>query len=670
MKTIALAGNPNSGKSTLFNALTGSTAFVGNWPGVTVEKKEGKTTIGDEKVRVMDLPGIYSLSPYSNEEIISRDFIIDEKPDVIIDIVDASNLERNLYLTTQLIELGAPVIVALNMMDVVKSKGEELSSKVLSQKLGCPVCEIEAINNNGLPELKNTVASILNGQTTISSSEFAYASDVKNEIEEIKKAATGLSDYDSSLSKEYFGLQLLQNDSNFLSKVQLNDEVKAVAENSRKLIETKYDDEIESIIAEQRYAWIKSIINSVIVKRRTEKLSLSDKIDKVLTNKWLALPIFIFIIYCIYYVCLNPSGLGKKLVGITFGWVISAMIWTSTTLTSLGVSPWLVSLVSDGLVFGVGIVAAFIPYLAILFFFLAILEECGYMARVTFIFDRVFRRFGLSGKSFIPMLLGTGCTVQAVAATRTIEDENDRKMTIFLTPFIPCATMMPTVMLAVSLFAGENAMIAPMVYIISIGFVILGGIFLKHTLLKGRPAPFVMELPEYKIPRIKNVIHFVWEKIVALFKKLTTIIVVTTTIVWFLKYFNFSLQPVASIDQSMLADIGRFLSPIFAPLGFGRWEIIAAMITGYVAKDNMMATLGIILGADAVSVGALSSLLPGAAAVSFLCFFILSCPCFSSIGAMRKELGTSKLTWQAIGFQMGSAYLVALVAYQVLKFVM
>ena len=667
MKTIALVGNPNSGKSTLFNALTGSTAFVGNWPGVTVEKREGKTRIEDETVCVMDLPGIYSLSPYSNEEVISRDYIINEKPDAIINIIDASNLERNLYLTTQLIELGVPMVVALNMMDIVKNKGEELSSSALSKELDCPVCEISAINNTGLSDLKCTVKEIFAGNIAYGNYSFAYSQDIQTKINTIKTTANGLADYHNSLSKNYFGLQILQNDSNFIKNVNLNKEVLEVAKEAREELEQVYDDEIESIIAEQRYAWIKSIINSVILKRRIEKLSVSDKIDKILTNKWLALPIFLLIIYCIYYICLNPNGLGKKLVGITFGWVINIMAWSAKTLTALGVSPWLVSLVSDGLVFGVGIVAAFIPYLGILFIFLAILEECGYMARVTFIFDRIFRRFGLSGKSFIPMLLGTGCTAQAIASTRTIEDENDRKMTIFLTPFLPCATMMPTVMLVVSLFS-NSPLVAPLVYIISIGFVIIGGIFLKHTILKGEPAPFVIELPEYKLPRIKNIIHFVWEKLYALFKKLTTIIVITTVVVWFLKYFSFGFQHV-EIGESMLADIGRFLSPVFAPLGFGKWQIIAAMITGYVAKDNMMATLGVILGTEAINVASLGTLLPGASAVSFLCFFILSSPCFSAIGAMRKELGTAKLTWQAIAFQMGSAYLVALITYQLLKFV-
>ena len=660
MNRIALAGNPNSGKSTLFNALTGSTQFVGNWPGVTVEKKEGKTRIAGETIQVIDLPGIYSLSPYSNEEIISRDYILNEKPDVVVDIVDASNLERNLYLTTQLIEIGVPVVVALNMMDVVEKKGEKLSAKVLAEKLGCPVCEISAIKGTGIDELKKEIDKTIKAGKAKSDYEFSYAADVKEAIAKVKELC-------GAEMTDFIALKILSDDENIISQHSVSESAKKEVDNLRADIEKKYDDDFDSIIAEQRYTWIKSIIDMVILKRRKEKISLSDKIDKVLTNKILAFPIFLFIIYCIYYVCLNPNGLGKKLVGITFGWVINAMVWTSTTLTNLGVAPWLVSLCSDGLVFGVGIVAAFIPYLAILFFFLAILEECGYMARVTFIMDRLFRRFGLSGKSFIPMLLGTGCTVQAVAATRTIEDENDRKMTIFLTPFIPCATMMPTVMLVVSLFT-DSALVAPLVYLISIGFVIIGGIFLKHTMLKGKPAPFVMELPEYKLPTVKNVFHFVWEKIVSLFKKLTSIIVITTTVVWFLKYFTFGLTPAGDISASMLADIGRFFSPIFAPLGLGDWRIIAALITGYVAKDNFLGTMAVIFGTELADAALLGGVLPGAAAVSFLCFFILSCPCFASMGAMRKELGTAKLTWKAIGFQMASAYLVALVAYQVLRF--
>lgn len=659
MKHIALAGNPNSGKSTLFNALTGSTAFVGNWPGVTVEKREGRMKIDGESIAVMDLPGIYSLSPYSNEEIISRDYILEEHPDVVINIVDASNLERNLYLTTQLIELNVPVIVALNMMDVVKSKGEELSSQALSQKLGCPVCEISAINKTGFPELKKQIQQLLAHPKT-PNGQFSYAKDVSSAVTEICNSIT-----DSSKHAVFYGVKLLSGDQAVAE--HFSPDVVSKATQLREKLEKTYDDEIDSIITEQRYSWIKSIISSVIVKRRKEKLSLSDKIDRVVTNKWLALPIFFAIIYGIYWICLNPDGPNKKIVGITFGWVFQFIGWVNGLLTGMNVSPWLISLVCDGVLFGVGIMIAFIPYLMMLFVFLAILEECGYMARVTFIMDRVFRRFGLSGKSFIPMLLGTGCTVQAIAATRTIEDENDRRMTIFLTPFIPCATMMPTVLLVVGLIT-DNAFIPPLVYLLSILFVILGGIFLKHTMFKGKPAPFVMELPEYKIPRLKNIWHFVWEKTVALFRKAGTIIVLTTIAIWFLKYFNFSFQHV-ELDQSMLADIGRFLSPLFAPLGFASWELIAAMITGYVAKDNLLATMGVLFGEGAVN-GAMAAILPPASAVSFLLFFILSCPCFATMGAIRKELGSAKLTWQAIGFQMGTAYLASLIAYQVLRFVL
>ena len=427
-------------------------------------------------------------------------------------------------------------------------------------------------------------------------------------------------------------------------------------------LDKEYDDDVESIIAEQRYAWIKTFINKVILKRRKHILTTSDKIDRILTNKILALPLFFAIIYVIYWICLNPSGIGKKLVGITFGWVISAMIWTSTTLTEIGCAPWLVSLVSEGVIFGVGIVLAFIPYLMMLFICLAILEECGYMARVTFIMDRVFRRFNMSGKSFIPMLLGTGCTVQAVASVRTLETETDRKMTIFLTPFMPCATKMPVILLVVGILAGDSAYIAPLAYLMAIVFIILGGIFLKHTLFKGEPAPFVMELPEYKMPRIKNIAHFVWDRSVSFFRKITSIIFLSTVVIWFLKYFTFSLVPAATIDQSILADIGRALVPVFAPLGFGTWELIAAMITGYVAKDNVLATLGIIYGADAVN-GALAASLPTAAAIPFLIFFILSSPCFASMGAIYKELASAKLTWLAVIFQCGSAYVFSLIAY-------
>ena len=676
MKSIALVGNPNSGKSTLFNSLTGSSVFVGNWPGVTVEKKEGKTKIGSESVKVMDTPGIYSLSPYSSEEIITRDYILKENPDVVINIVDASNLERNLYLTTQILELGVPVVVALNMIDVVKRKGEELSASALSKKLDCPVCEISAITNTGVDALMKEVTSIMNGNGKAPEHSFTYADDVEAAIADLSNTMTAENVKAPVASKEFVSLKMLANDTSVFEKSAVPAAMWDKAATLRGELEKKYDDDFDSIIAEQRYTWIKSIIGSVIVKKRKEQISLSDKIDRVLTNKILALPIFFAIIYAIYFVCLNPSGLGKKLVGITFGWVFQFLFFMMDVMTKAGIWAWLTDLVCNGVIFGVGIVVAFVPYLMVLFVFLALLEECGYMARVTFIFDRVFRRFGLSGKSFIPMLLGTGCTVQAVASTRTIEDENDRKMTIYLLGYIPCATMMATVILIVSLFAGNNAMIAPLVYLVAICFVILGGVFLKHTLLKGEPAPFVMELPEYKIPRLKNVWHFVWERTVSFFKKASSIIVITAIIVWFFKNFNFGMTYIPgaaeaglTIEDSMLAAIGKFLVPIFTPLGVKSWQILAALLTSYVAKDNMLGTLAQIMGTEVADAAVFSSLLSPSGAVGLLVFFVLSSPCFATMGAMRKELGSRKEAARAVGFQMISAYVVAVVAYQILRFV-
>ena len=671
MNCIALAGNPNSGKSTLFNALTGSTQFVGNWPGVTVEKKEGKTKIAAETVKVTDLPGIYSLSPYSNEEIISRDYILNEKPDVVIDIVDASNLERNLYLTTQLVELGVPVVVALNMMDIVEKKGEKLDSAALSKELGCPVCEISAITNKGISEMKDVIARVFAEKTAAPEHAFKYSDDVQNAINEIRASFAG----SAVPGSDFYAAKVLTDDKTLVAESSLDASVWAKAAELREKLEKSYDDDIDSIIAEQRYTWIKSIIDSVIVKRRKEVLTLSDKIDRVVTNKWLALPIFFAIMYAIYYICLNPNGLGKKLVGITFGWVFTFLFWVMGLMTNAGIAAWLTDLVCNGVIFGVGIVVAFVPYLMVLFVFLAIMEECGYMARITFIMDRVFRRFGMSGKSFVPLLLGTGCTVQAVAASRTIENEADRKMTIFLTPFIPCATMMPGVMMICGVIT-DKAWVPPMTYLLAMVFIILGGIFLKNTFLKGEPAPFVMELPEYKMPRLKNIWHFVWDRTVAFFKKATSIIVITTIIVWFLKTFTFSMVYIPgaeglTIENSMLAAIGMALEPVFRPLGFGNWMLIASLLTSYVAKDNILGTLAVIVGSAEATpealMASLSTLITPAGAVGFLLFFVLSSPCFATMGGMRKELGSGKLTLGAVAFQCGTAYLAGLIGYQLVN---
>ena len=678
MNRIALLGNPNSGKSTLFNSLTGSTQFVGNWPGVTVEKKEGKTRIAGEKVAVVDLPGIYSLSPYSKEEIISRDYILKEKPDVVIDIVDASNLERNLYLTTQIIELGVPVVVALNMIDVVKRKGEVISAKALAKELGCPVVEISAINNTGVDELKNVLDQVMKGQVKVTESSFKYSEDVEEAVSQVVDTMATAGAKAPVGSDAFIALKALANDTSVVAKEAIPAAVWSQAETLRGQIEAKHDDDFDSVIAEQRYTWIKSIIGRVITTRRKEKLSVSDKIDKVLTNKWLALPIFLAIMFGIYWICLNPSGLGKTLVGITFGWVFDFLFWVMGLMQGAGCAAWLTDLVCNGVIFGVGIVVAFVPYLMVLFVFLAIMEECGYMARITFIMDRLFRRFGMSGKSFVPLLLGTGCTVQAVAASRTIENEADRKMTIFLTPFIPCATMMPGIMLICGVIT-DKAWVPPMTYLLAIVFIILGGIFLKNTFLKGEPAPFVMELPEYKIPRPKNVWHFVWDRTVSFFKKATSIIVVTTVIVWFLKTFTFSMEYIPgnealTIENSMLAAIGMALEPVFKPLGFGNWMLIAALLTSYVAKDNILGTLAVIVGVTEATPEALlasmSTMITPAGAVGFLMFFVLSSPCFATMGGMRKELGSGKLTLGAVAFQCITAYLAGLIAFQVLNLFM
>ena len=673
MATIALVGNPNSGKTTLFNALTGATQFVGNWPGVTVERKEGRFKLAkdsEESTKLVDLPGIYSLSPYSMEEVIARDYIINEKPDVVINIIDASNIERNLYLTTQILELGVPTVVALNMIDVVEKKGEKIDLNALEGHLGCPVVAISAIKKNGIKELKSTLLNLINKDIEIKESSFKFDDDIEESIKKVRDMKI-LSDLEDT---DYYALRVLTNDEAFINAHEFKEEALEEVKSIREVLENKYDDDIDSIIAEGRYSWIGTIINSVLIERRKEKLSLSDKIDKIITNKWLGLPIFLGIIYLIYFICLNPKGLGKRLVGLTFDLVIKTMIAASQGLTAFGCSPWLVSLVSDGIIFGVGIVLAFVPYLMVLFLFLALLEESGYMARVAFIMDRLFRRFGLSGKSFIPMLLGTGCTVQAIASCRTIENEDDRRMTIFLTPFMPCATKMPVIILVFGILCGGNAAwMAPLIYVIAIAFIIGAGLFLKKFKFTNKPAPFVMELPEYKLPTISNVCHYIWAKTVSFFKKASTIILVSTVVIWFLKYFTFGFVPSApNLEDSMLATIGKFLCPLFAPIGLDDWKLVASMITGYVAKDNVLSTMGQLFLAG----GNMGDPLEGFTqifngnwpqAVSFLLFFLFSSPCFASMGAISKELGSKKLTWQAIGFQMGTAYLLSLIVFNFLR---
>ncbi len=644
---MALAGNPNSGKTTLFNALTGSTQYVGNWPGVTVEKKEGRLKKVKD-VTVVDLPGIYSLSPYTLEEVIARDFILNEKPDVIINIVDASNLERNLYLTTQIVELGVPTVVALNMMDVVEKRGDVIDTKSLEERFGCPVVPISAVKNSGIQALIEKALSL---KATPQPQKFS--SKIEETLSRIQNIVQDVPDI-KAYQPRWTAIKLLERDENLLSKVKLPIEVQDGLEGVRATLENAMDDDAESIITNERYECIAALLKSTFKKKARPKLSVSDKIDKVLTNRILALPIFFLIMWGVYYISIQTVG------DWTIGWVEELIGWISGGVEGLLVgwsaSPWLISLVIDGIFGGVGAVLVFVPQLMILYLFISILEDCGYMARVAFIMDRIFRRFGLSGKSFIPMLIGTGCSVPAVMAARTIENENDRKMTIMLTPFIPCGAKLPVFAMFVAMVFREASWVGPSMYIVGIVMVILSGIILKRTkLFAGKPAPFVMELPEYKLPRIKGVSIHMWEKGKAFIIKAGTIIFVACAAIWFLQSFSFSFQYLdpEQINESMLAGIGEFLSPIFAPLGFGNWAASVAAVTGLVAKEVVVSTFALISTNSVITFTAVT-------AYAFMIFTLLAAPCFAAIGAIKREMGGWKWTWIAILYQTGLAYVLAM----------
>lgn len=644
---MALAGNPNSGKTTLFNALTGSTQYVGNWPGVTVEKKEGKLKKYKD-VTVVDLPGIYSLSPYTLEEVIARDFILNEKPDVIINIIDASNLERNLYLTTQIIELGVPTVAALNMMDIVEKRGDVIDTKHLEECLGCPVVPISAVKNSGIQALIEKALSL---KTSPQPQEFSRkVEETLGQIQNIVRNNPDMKVY----QPRWAAIKLLERDEDLLGKVKLNVEVQDGLEGVRATLENAMDDDAESIMTNERYECIAALLKTAFKKKARAKLSTSDKIDKVLTNRWLALPIFFLIMWGVYYISIQTVG------DWTIGWVEELIGWISGGVESLlvgwGASAWLISLIIDGIFGGVGAVLVFVPQLMILYLFISILEDCGYMARVAFIMDRIFRRFGLSGKSFIPMLIGTGCSVPAIMASRTIENENDRKMTIMLTPFIPCGAKLPVFAMFVAMVFREASWVGPSMYIVGIVMVILSGIILKRTkLFAGKPAPFVMELPEYKLPRIKGVGIHMWEKGKAFIIKAGTIIFVACAAIWFLQSFSFSFQYLdpEQINESMLAGIGEFLAPIFAPLGFGNWAASVAAVTGLVAKEVVVSTFALISANAVISFTAIS-------AYAFMIFTLLAAPCFAAIGAIKREMGGWKWTWITILYQTGLAYVLAM----------
>ena len=666
---IALAGNPNCGKTTLFNALTGSNQFVGNWPGVTVEKKEGKLK-GHKDVTIMDLPGIYSLSPYTLEEVVARNYLIAERPDAILNIIDGTNLERNLYLSTQLMELGIPVIMAVNMMDIVEKNGDKIHIDKLSKALGCEVVKISALKGTGIKEAAEKAVKVAQNKK-ISTPVHEFRSDVEAVITEVENR---LGNSVPEEQKRFFAIKLLERDDKI--KAQMTSAPDVSAEISE--LENKMDDDTESIITNERYVYISSIIKSCYTKNKTgEKLTISDKIDRVVTNRFLALPIFAVVMYIVYYVSITTVGgfLTDWTNDVLFGEIIPPAI--ESFLTAVHCADWLQGLILDGIVAGVGAVLGFVPQMLVLFIFLAFLESCGYMARVAFIMDRIFRKFGLSGKSFIPMLIGTGCGVPGVMASRTIENERDRRMTIMTTTFIPCGAKLPIIaLIAGALFDGAS-WVAPSAYFVGVAAIIISGIILKKTkMFAGDPAPFVMELPAYHWPTVSNVLRSMWERGWSFIKKAGTIILLSTIVLWFLMSFgwidgSFTMLEAEQLDASILSKIGSAIAWIFAPLGWGDWKMAVAAVSGLIAKENVVGTFGMLFGFAEVAEdgteiwGQLASSMTQLAAYSYLVFNLLCAPCFAAMGAIKREMNNTKWFWFAIGYQCLFAYVVSLCVYQI-----
>ena len=753
---IALAGNPNSGKTTLFNALTGSNQFVGNWPGVTVEKKEGKLKKHDD-VTIMDLPGIYSLSPYTLEEVVARNYLIEQRPDAILNIIDGTNLERNLYLTTQLTELGIPVVIAINMMDVVRKNGDKINVAELSRELGCKIVEISALKGDGVVEAAE--AAIEAAKSTKTVPMHTFSGPVEHAIAHIEEAAVhGLPEE----QQRWYAIKIFERDDKVLAKLNIPAETMAHIETDIKAAEKELDDDAESIITNERYVYIAEIIKACYKKKNAGQLSASDKIDRVVTNRWLGLPIFALVMFIVYYLSMVTVGSaatdwandglfgdGWHLFGIgsaeynevaeeygdaalivdgyeayieengalaadgtftydvedeetlavetetatmadyekakatldeigeepdpaNYGvWVPGIPVLVGNLLESAGASEWLNGLILDGIVAGVGAVLGFVPQMLVLFLLLAFLEACGYMARIAFVLDRVFRKFGLSGKSFIPMLIGTGCGIPGVMASRTIENERDRRMTIMTTTFIPCGAKVPFIAMIAGAIFGGSAWVSTSAYFIGMAAIIISGIMLKKTkMFAGDPAPFVMELPAYHWPTLGNVLRSMWERGWSFIKKAGTIILLSTIFVWFTSYFGwvdgtFQMLSDEQIDCSILAKIGNAIAWIFAPLGWGNWQAVVASITGLVAKENIVGTLGVLYGGGDGSVyDAMAAAFTGITAYSFLVFNLLCAPCFAAIGAIKREMNNRKWTWFAIGYQCGFAYVIALMINQ------
>ena len=662
---IALAGNPNSGKTTLFNALTGSNQFVGNWPGVTVEKKEGKLK-GHSDVVITDLPGIYSLSPYSLEEVVARNYLIQERPDAILNIVDGTNLERNLYLTTQLLELSIPTVIAVNMADILAKTGEKINTEELSRRLGCDVVEISAMKGTGVKEVAaKAVAAARSGAAP--RSEHHFAADVEEALASIEERLTGVVPPERS---RFFAVKLFERDEKIAESVQGIPDMGDIIER----VETAHDDDAESIITNERYNYISSIIQGCYLKKAARTMTTSDKIDRWVTNRFLALPIFAAIITLVYYISVTTVGdvVTSWTNDVLFGEIIPPMV--ENFLVSVGCAEWLQSLILDGIVAGVGAVLGFVPQMLVLFFFLAFLESCGYMARIAFILDRIFRRFGLSGKSFIPMLIGTGCGVPGIMASRTIENDRDRKMTIMTTTFIPCGAKLPIIALVAGAFFGNAWWVGPSAYFVGIAAIVCSGIILKKTrLFAGDPAPFVMELPAYHMPTLSNVLRSMWERGWSFIKKAGTVILLSTIVIWFTSTYGIvdgSFTAVEDLNQSFMAVIGQSFAWIFAPLGFGDWKAAVASINGLVAKENLVSTFGVLFGfAEVAEDGAeywdlLRSSMSLAAGYSFLLFNLLCAPCFAAIGAIKREMNNTRWTLIAVGYQTVFAYAVSLCVYQ------
>ena len=753
---IALAGNPNSGKTTLFNALTGSNQFVGNWPGVTVEKKEGKLKKHDD-VAIMDLPGIYSLSPYTLEEVVARNYLITERPDAILNIIDGTNLERNLYLTTQLTELGIPVVIAINMMDVVRKNGDKINVDELSRELGCKIVEISALKGEGIMEAAEAAVQAAKSTKTVPM--HTFSGPVEHAIAHIEEAAV------HNLPEEqqrWYAIKIFERDDKVLDQLKIDPTVMAHIEEDIKAAEKELDDDAESIITNERYVYIAEIIKACYKKKNAGQLSASDKIDRVVTNRWLGLPIFALVMFLVYYISMVTVGSaatdwandglfgdGWHLLGIGSGeytevadaygeaslvvdgyeayieengalaadgtftydvedeetlavttetatladyekakatldeigdepdpadygvWVPGVPVLVGNALESAGAADWLSGLILDGIVAGVGAVLGFVPQMLVLFLLLAFLEACGYMARIAFVLDRIFRKFGLSGKSFIPMLIGTGCGIPGVMASRTIENERDRRMTIMTTTFIPCGAKVPFIAMIAGAIFGGSAWVSTSAYFIGMAAIVISGIMLKKTkMFSGEPAPFVMELPAYHWPTLGNVLRSMWERGWSFIKKAGTIILLSTIFVWFTSYFGwvdgtFQMLSDDQIDCSILAAIGGAIDWIFAPLGWGNWQAVVASITGLVAKENIVGTLGVLYGGGDGSVyDAMAAAFTGITAYSFLVFNLLCAPCFAAIGAIKREMNSRKWTWFAIGYQCGFAYVIALMINQ------